>query len=136
MTLCLDGFDMLRRIGANKDRFPALEPKVAALAETIVKAELMSRALDVRAFAALVDALGAEAVNLVIETMKPAERKRLTSSLSGAKGRIKGVSKEAEALLTRMAGNGKAKADAAGRRTHKPHVSPLGTAAMRASRER
>lgn len=132
MTLTLDGFAVLRRIGDNRAAFPELEAKVAALAERLLKTELASHALDTRAFAAIVDAVGADAVSLVVESLKPSELRRLRASLARRGGK---TSREAAAIIKRIAGDAHPKRAAAKAASHQP-ASPLGTAAMRASRGR
>jgi hypothetical protein len=73
MTLALDAYDILRRIGANPELFARLRGAVAEVAESLVMKELTSKSLDVEGFRALVRALGDENVALILQTLAPGD---------------------------------------------------------------
>jgi len=73
MTLALDAYDILRRIGSNPELFAGLRGAVAEVAEALVKKELTSGSLDIESFRALVGALGEENVALILQALAPGD---------------------------------------------------------------
>jgi hypothetical protein len=69
MTLALDGYDILRRIGSSPEAFSGLRGTIAEVAEELVKTQLTSKNLDLATFRALVIALGDDTVSLVLQTL-------------------------------------------------------------------
>jgi hypothetical protein len=113
MSLALDAYDILRRIGSNPELFAGLRSSVAEVAEDLVKRELTSKSLDLETFRALVGALGEENVALIIETLEPDDVLALVRTLDPryAKARSKDVA-SAERHLMDLA-MGRAGSDAA-----------------------
>ena len=93
MTLALDAYDILRRIGANPELFAGLRGAVAEVAESLVMKELTSKSLDVESFRALVGALGDENVALILQTLAPGDVLALARNVDPhhAKARSKDV---------------------------------------------
>ena len=50
MSLALDAYDILRRIGSNPELFAGLRGAVAEVAEELVKRELTAKSLDLETF--------------------------------------------------------------------------------------
>ena len=73
MTLALDAYDILRRIGSNPELFSGLRGAVAEVAEALVRKELTSKTLDIETFRSLVGALGDENIALMLQTLAPAD---------------------------------------------------------------
>jgi len=93
MTLALDAYDILRRIGSNPELFSGLRGAVAEVAEGLVMKELTSKSLGIENFRALVGALGDENVALILQTLAPADVLALARNLDPhhAKARSKDV---------------------------------------------
>jgi hypothetical protein len=146
MTLALDAYDILRRIGANPELFAGLRGAVAEVAESLVMKELTSKSLDVESFRALVGALGDENVALILQTLAPGDVLALARTVDPhhAKIRSKDVA-WAERHLMDLAlershpaaerprpTKPKAKAPKARGARSRKKASPFGTGAMRA----
>lgn len=151
MSLALDAYDILRRIGSNPELFAGLRGTVAEVAEDLVKSELTAKTLDVETFRALVGALGDENVALILQTLAPADVLALARALDPqhAKARSKDVAWAERHLMDLASGRAEpvevvpeAKSitkpkKPAGKRPAQPkpaaprkRASPFGTAAM------
>ncbi|MGH6816599.1 MAG: hypothetical protein ACREC6_12940 [Hyphomicrobiaceae bacterium] len=73
MTLSLDGYDVLRRIGAHAAAFAAVKGDVAKTAEMLVKKQLKSKGTDLASLRTLVVVLGHDTLALVLETCSAGE---------------------------------------------------------------
>lgn len=69
MTLTLDGYDVLARIGRNPDAFVSVKSEVAAIAEALIKSELVSPEMTLARFKSLVTVLGEDATSLVLQLL-------------------------------------------------------------------
>lgn len=141
MTLSLDGFEILRRIGASPAAFPSLEHEAAAIAETIVTTELLSKDLDRQGFAALLDALGEDTITLVLETLTQRQLRALAKSIDFHAGKRGGALLTAKQLIEFV--RGRTATDIVEQPDPDQHApkgkasrtaTPLGTGSMRASR--
>lgn len=144
MTLALDAYDILHRIGSNPELFSGLRGAVAEVAEGLVKKELMSKSLDIENFRALVGALGDENVALILQTLAPADVLALARTLDPhhAKAKTKDVAWAERHLMDLALGRSEPAAEGARRtkpksKTPKPKAarprkkaSPFGTGAM------
>jgi hypothetical protein len=149
MTLALDAYDILRRIGANPELFARLRGAVAEVAESLVMKELTSKSLDVESFRALVGALGDENVALILQTLAPGDVLALARTVDPhhAKTRSKDVAWAERHLMDLALGRSRPAAERP--RPAKPKVkspkartarsrkkaSPFGTGAMGAKSE-
>lgn len=142
MTLTLDGFEVLRRIGASPAAFPNLEHEAAAIAESIVTTELLSKELDRQGFAALLDALGEDALALVVETLTQRQLRAIAKSIDPSLRKRGGALLTARQLIEFV--RGRTATDIVeqldttehapqGRRAARTST-PLGTGSMRAGR--
>lgn len=143
MTLTLDGFEVLRRIGASPKAFPTLEHEVAAVAEGLVTAELLSKELDRQAFAALLDALGEDTITLVLETLTQRQLRALAKLIDPHTRKRSGALVTARQLIEFVRGRAATDIAEEADQADQPPASgkqpartsaPLGTGAMRASR--
>lgn len=141
MTLTLDGFEVLARIGANRQAFPLLEHEAAAIAEGLVMAELLSKDLDRGAFAALLDALGEDTIALVLETLTQRQLRALLKAIDPHTRKRGGTLLTARSLIEFV--RGRTATDVVEQRSDQqvPNgkqtartSAPLGTGSMRASR--
>jgi hypothetical protein len=89
MTLALDGFDILRRIGLNAEAFGSLRSTVAEIAETLVRSQLTAKTLDVSTFRSIVIALGDDTVSLVLQTLTSDELLALARRLDPHNAKLK-----------------------------------------------
>jgi hypothetical protein len=89
MTLALDAYDILRRIGSNPELFCGLRGAVAEVAEALVKKELTSKSLEIENFRALVGALGDENVALILQTLAPPDVLALARTLDPHHAKVK-----------------------------------------------
>jgi hypothetical protein len=73
MSLALDGYDILRRIGANPNASSALKADLAKTAETLLKKQLKDRALSLEGYKSVLDVLGEVPMRMMLEAMTPPE---------------------------------------------------------------
>lgn len=144
MTLALDPYDILRRIGSNPELFAGLRGAVAEVAEGLVKKELTAKSLDIETYRALVGALGEENVALILQTLAPADVLALVRTLDPlhAKAKSKDVGWAERHLLDlaiaranpASAGSSKTKPKGKALKLRKApsrkRASPFGTGAM------
>jgi hypothetical protein len=89
MTLALDAYDILRRIGSNPELFAGLRGAVAEVAEGLVKKELTSSSLEIESFRALVGALGEENVALILQALAPGDVLALARTIDPYHGKAR-----------------------------------------------
>ncbi len=144
MTLALDAYDILRRIGANPELFSGLRGAVAEVAEDLVIRALTSNALDLEGFRALVGALGEENVALILQALAPGDVRALVRTLdpNHAKSRSKDVTWAERHLMDLALGRAqpaierprtaksKPKASKPPKAPARKKASPFGTGAM------
>jgi hypothetical protein len=133
MTLALDAYDILRRIGSNPELFCGLRGAVAEVAEALVKKELTSKSLEIENFRALVGALGDENVALILQTLAPADVLALARALDPhqAKLRSKDAGWAERHLMELALGRSKPVAEGARGAKLKPKASKPRAAAAR-----
>lgn len=145
MTLTLDGFDILRRIGTHRALFGELKAEVAKVSEHLIRTLLTRRAMSLAAFRQIAEVLGKEALELVLESLEPADLERLADAVDPKTPRARAkpgprvterlmALAEASAIPDRTARRRKPGRKGKGRtRTAKKKTgaaSPLGTASM------
>jgi hypothetical protein len=147
MTLALDAYDILRRIGANPELFSSVRGAVAEVAEDLVIRAMTSKSLDLESFRALVSALGEENVALILQALAPGDVLALARTVDPhhGKARSKNVAWAERHLMDLALSRSKPAAESARRTKAKSKrsraaasrrgASPFGTAAMGAKSE-
>jgi hypothetical protein len=81
MTLVLDGFEILQRIGANSKAFRGLRNSTSEVAEDLVKRALFASDMDLATFRDISTALGEDNMALVLETLPPDDLRGILRTL-------------------------------------------------------
>lgn len=81
MSIALDSFDVLRRIGKHADVFKPIRAEVDKTARALVLKCLKSKAVGIDGLRGIRDALGNEPFELLLEGLKEAEVKSLLTRL-------------------------------------------------------
>lgn len=89
MTISLDGFEVLCRIGGSPEAFPSIKADVARLAEALVRKQMLAKPTDLAMFQDLVGALGDDTVGLVLQTFSAEELKTLVKKLDPHNSQLK-----------------------------------------------
>lgn len=81
MSIALDGFKVLRRLGKNPEAFAAVRADVDKTARALVVKCLKAKSVDIEALRDIATALGDEAFELLVEGFKDAEIKSMLTRL-------------------------------------------------------
>ncbi len=152
MTLTLNGYDVLARIGKNPDAFSGIKSEVAAIGEALIKSELVSPEMTLARLKSLVAVLGEDATSLVLQLLSERQLQNLLTAVDPnirqtpgplvlwAERHLvdlaQGRKAPARAVRVKKNGNTDAKPPAAGKATKpkKKVAKPLGTRSMSARR--
>ena len=81
MSISLDGYEVMRKVGANPAAFPAIKQDLATGAETLVRKQIKHKTLDLTGLRMLSNILGEENLRLVLDLFKPKELTALLKKL-------------------------------------------------------
>jgi hypothetical protein len=152
MTLTLNGYDVLVHIGKNPSTFSGIKCEVAAIAETLIKCELVSPEMTLARLKSLVSVLGEDATSLVLQLLSERQLQNLLTAVDPnvrqtpgplvlwAERHLidlaKGRKSPTRAARVKKDGDLNAKSTAAAKssKTKKKVAKPLGTRSMSARR--
>lgn len=89
MAIDIDGYAVLGAIARNPESFPAIRNDVSKVARTLVVKQLKEKAIQVAALRAILQAVGLDSFNLILDLMSDPDIKSLVGKVDKQNAEVK-----------------------------------------------